>query len=355
MALLETSLLGFAAERLSKLLPSTWTVGVKEDAPGADGYLTVRSPTDEEATFVVELKARASAGAAAMVEQLLFWASRHPGNFPLLVMPYIGPAVRRVCQDNGISFIDRTGWAWITIERPALVIRTEGAVRDPQPARDTAMSRLSGTGAGRVLRALLARTEPVGVRALAHEVGVSPGTVSKVLKALAPEGVVRRDDAGRVAVAAKRELVKRWTHDYQFLRTNEVRRYLAPRGLGRVMSSVAETDLPIVGTGSLALRHYLPPDRIPVTGLAQIALLVADPERVAAALKLVKAEPTTTTVFLAAPYDTTLLEIPRSDSDRIAIVDAGQAVADLLTLPGRGPEEAEQLIELLAETDLAWG
>lgn len=356
MNIKETSLLEWAGERLAELLPPSWTVTVVETAEsGFDGSLEVRSPSGGVLTFFAELKATAHAGADALVSQIVHFSASRRGAIPLLVMPYIGPAVRRVCQEYGINFVDQTGWACISTEDPLIVIRTEGATRNPGPARGASMSRLTGPGAGRVIRALLRQAAPIGVRTLAHEAGVAPGTVSKLLKSLQPDGYVERDDSGRVLAVSKRALVERWILDYQFLRTNEVRRYLAPRGLPRVLAAAADLDLPIVATGSVALRHYLPPERFPVTGLAQVALYVPDPDKAGRALKLATAEPATTTVLLAAPYDNALLDRARPPNGQLPVVDAGQAVADLRTSPGRAPEEAEQLIELLAETDSSWG
>jgi hypothetical protein len=349
----ETTLVRWVRERLAELLPPSWTVtiGSRFDV----GSLEVRSPAGGALTFFPEVKAAAYAGADALVSQVVRNSAGRRGAIPLLVMPYIGPAVRRACRESGINFVDQTGWAWISIDDPPVVIRTEGASRNPEPERSTSMRRLTGPGAGRVIRALLRQADPTGVRTLAQEAGVAPGTVSKLLKSLQPEGYVERDQAGRVLAVSKRALVDRWVQDYQFLRTNEVRRYLAPRGLPRLLSAAAGLDLPIVATGSVALRHYLPPERVPVTGLAQVALYVPDPDQAARALKLATAEPATTTVLLAAPYDDTLLDQARPASGQLRVVDAGQAVADLRTSPGRAPEEAEQLIELLAETDSSWG
>jgi hypothetical protein len=83
------------------------------------------------------------------------------------------------------------------------------------------------------------------------------------------------------------------------------------------------------------------------------AFYTADPEIIATRFGLVNAAPGTANVALARPADETLLSLgPRKS--RPGFVPVSQALADLLTLPGRAREEAEQLIDYLATTDPAW-
>jgi len=67
----------------------------------------------------------------------------------------------------------------------------------------------------------------------------------------------------------------------------------------------------------------------------------------------VSAAPGTANVALARPADETLLSRGPTKA-RPGFVPVSQALADLLTLPGRAREEAEQLIDYLATTDPAW-
>jgi hypothetical protein len=345
-----------AADRLSALVPASWQVTV--DAAGSrdtgvDGYLTVRAADGGLVRFLVHVKGSSAGGADATVAQVLRYARRHR-LAPLLIVPYAGPGLRRACEQNNVNYLDQTGWVWVRSDTPAMAIRTSGAARDPRPARGTAMRRLSGSGAGRTIRALLAVTEPVGVRALADRADVAPGTVSKVLKALAPEDLVDQDSAGRVLSVRKRDLVERWIQDYRFTRANDVGWYLAPRGVQQVVDLAASGVADVVGTGSVALRRYLPPGRVPVTPLVQLALYTANVRDAVGALGLVPTEPATANVVVATPYDPELLRRESTGEPQLAVVDIGQTLADLMTLPGRGPEEADQLVELLAEEDPAW-
>ena len=90
-----------------------------------------------------------------------------------------------------------------------------------------------------------------------------------------------------------------------------------------------------------------------MTPLVLATFYTPRPAETAERLRLVDAEPGTANVALARPADTSLLESgPRRGP--MGYVPITQAIADLLTLPGRSPEEAEQLINYLAATDPAW-
>lgn len=348
----EKRLLARAERALVGLLPRgrhAWTaLGDRH----TDARLLLRADDGRTTMLYVELKPGQLPSSEAVVAQLLARA-RSVGAAPLLVASYLGPQLRRACEERDVNYLDLTGWVWIHTPSPGFVVRTVGADRDPRPARPATIRRLSGAGAGRTIRALLGTTEPQGVRALASRAGVTPGTVSKVLKTLVAESIVERDPAGAVRVMSKRALVERWTHDYQFLRTNLVAWHLAARGVDHVLDRARASGQPVTGTGSLALRQHLPVRRMPVTGLSQLSLYVADLVDAREQLGLVPTERVTANVILAEPYDSQLLTVG-DDRKQIPVVDAGQTVADLLTLPGRGPAEADQLMKVLAEADPAW-
>jgi len=273
---------------------------------------------------------------------------------PVLVTEYASPALRAQCERNDLSYIDTTGWIWLRLDRPALFIRTAGAMRDPRPPRDGAIARLDGRGAGRIIRGLLDAQTPVGVRDLAARSVVSPGSVSKVLATLERDDIVERAD-GKVAAIRRRALLERWTTDYSFLKSNRpAGRYLAPRGLDAVRDALRGMH-GVIATGSLAARGALPAGVAAVTPLSQIALFAQDPAETASRLGLVPTGPASTIVFIAAPYDTGLLSRSvGSDTDDVRTVPLSQALADLLTLPGRAPDEAVQVMDLLSQSDASW-
>jgi hypothetical protein len=58
-------------------------------------------------------------------------------------------------------------------------------------------------------------------------------------------------------------------------------------------------------------------------------------------------------VLLIEPFDRVVYRNHRV-KEQIRYVSAGQVVVDLLTGPGRSPEEGEQLLGVLADTDEEW-
>ena len=145
----------------------------------------------------------------------------------------------------------------------------------------------------------------------------------------------------------RRALVRRWVQDYSFRRTNlSPRHVIAPRGIDRTLSRLAELEQPATLTGSAAARRYLPDGAASVVPLRLLALYSSDPEALAAELRLVPADPAEANIVIAVPQDERVLDMP--------LAPAALVIADLLTLPGRADAEAEQLADSLALTDPAW-
>lgn len=204
---------------------------------------------------------------------------------------------------------------------------------------------------GKVIRMLLTAPLPIGVRDLANTAGVTAGSVSKILATMTAEDLITRDSKRRVMSVRKREVMYRWTADYSFVESNsDTAFYLAPRGTERVLAGLAE--LPKVSaTGSVAARQFLPAGTTPVVPLRLLAAYAAQPEEVARSLGLVDTEPATANVVLATPQDAGIVE---SVSGGLPAAPSPLVIADLLTLPGRGVAEADQLMDALATTDEAW-
>ncbi len=345
-----------ARARLAAQLPPDWRLTVAREARRTTRYVPdalfrVRAPDGTEAVLVVEAKSASTRGWERVVEQLAHVREVEEGE-PLAIVDYAGPGFRRSCESRGINYMDLTGWTMLRTRRPAILLASQGANRDPIKRRATSIARLSGRGAGRVLRALTATMGAIGVRDLADVASVRPGTVSKVLKTLEREGVVSRTGAGTVESVRKRALVERWARDYDVLTTNTATWYVAPRGLQPVVAQLPANNA-VVATGSLAMRAYLEATVAPVTALSQVALYASDVGSAARRLGLAPVDAAKANVLLLEPYDAILL-VEARPSDAGRVVDPGQTAVDLYTGPGRGREEAEQLMNGLAKKDPAW-
>jgi hypothetical protein len=89
-------------------------------------------------------------------------------------------------------------------------------------------------------------------------------------------------------------------------------------------------------------------------------IYVDEPEEAARTLGLVPAE-AGANVWLLCPYDEVVFTRTRrraiaagDSSCEVVTVSAAQAVVDLMSSPGRGPQEAEALVEKMKENEDAW-
>jgi hypothetical protein len=272
----------------------------------------------------------------------------------LLVTDYTNRPLRSACEELGISYLDKAGWAYLAISSPTVFIRTTGSIRSA-PRVSSEVTRLNGVAVGRIVRTLLTMTPPVGVRELAKSAQVrSPGSVSKLLPTLESEGAVERDDEGRVVRVRRRELLERWTRDYGFLNGNGlVLDFLAPRGIEPILQQLTNTGGQCV-TGGFAGRDYLSAGTVPVVPPSTLCLYVNDPTSLAADLKLTRVERPTSNVIMAVPRDPEMLDAPLRGKSGLPLAPLPQVLADLLTLPGRESLMAEQLMDQLADADPTW-
>jgi hypothetical protein len=356
----ETTLVGEAVSTLRARLPKTWHVDVVPGPQGSrdaehDVRLTLTSAEKTEATFIVEAKSAIRGSAKDLVDQLRVRVSAG-GTRPLVfITEYANPPLRGELEQAAISYLDTTGWACFTSSDPAVLIRMEGANKPPRPRENTATTRLNGPAAARVIRYLLQAQPPLGIREVAARSSSSPAAVSKLMPALLDAGAVERSENGAITRIRRRTLLDRWTADYSFVNSNGVvLDYIAPRGIARTLERIREHE-DIVVSGSAAAREYLPSGTTSVVPLGLLTLYGDNMTGIARSLELVRADRTTSNVFITKPRDRKLLDDAKPSASGFRTVPVAQVLADLLTLPrGRLAQEAEQLIDTLARNDAAW-
>jgi DNA-binding HxlR family transcriptional regulator len=353
----DETILSSALDAMRSVLPSAWDLAfdaATRNDESLDGLVTLEGPNSVRVEFAVQAKRSGASSATTLADQLTAIAARTSPRPLLFLTDYASPAVRSELSQAGVSYADATGWVRIMNDEPLLLLSAEGAARSPRPRSTTDITRLGGRGASRIIRALLDGAAPLGVRQLAELSGTSPGSVAKVLPTLTADGAIERDMTGNVALIRKRALLDRWTQDYAFLNSNSVvLDYLAPRGLEPILSELRDRAGVCV-TGSAAARTYLPERTVPLVPLTQLACFARDIQRLANDLGMVRQERFAANVLLTQPTDPLLLDRPRRSPDGLPIAPASQVLADLVTLPGRSAQEADQLIEVLAKTDPAW-
>lgn len=263
----------------------------------------------------------------------------------MVVASYLGERARELLSQGGASYADATGNVRVVVSSPAIFLEGVGAEKDPERA-PRPLHSLRGAAAGRVVRALVELGLPQGVRELAAAAATPLGTVSRVVSFLETEALLTRDDRKRIVAVDPVALLSRWAKDYDLTKSNELHKLLEPRGLPALWPKLGQLPR-YVATGSTAGPGIAP------TRIAMV--YVDDPEAAARSLDLVPAE-AGANVWLLRPYDDVVFERTRhravivgETTVDVVTVSAAQAVVDLLSSPGRGPQEAEALMEKMKE------
>lgn len=258
-----------------------------------------------------------------------------------VVSHYLGQRTRELLAQGGASYADATGNMRVVVSSPAIFLEGAGAERDPERT-PRPLHSLRGAATGRVVRALVELELPQGVRELATEADAPLGSVSRVVSFLETEALLTRDDKKRIVAVDTVALLSRWAKDYDLTKSNELHKLLEPRGLPALWSKLGQ--LPRYAATGSAAGPGIAPTRIAM-------LYVDDPEAAARSLDLVPAE-AGANVWLLRPYDDVVFERTRKralaaneNTVDVVTVSAAQAVVDLLSSPGRGPQEAEALME----------
>lgn len=349
MLIQETPLIEGAMRVIDDLLPESWTIELSRPLPSADfavdGRLTLVGPSGQSSGFLVEGKT--SVNSVSSVLRYLRELARGLSERLLFVTDYAGPTLRAALEAEGISYADTTGWVRLISDSPLILLTGQGADKSPRAGKPSAATRLNGLAAGRIVRALCEFKSPIGVRELSRVAAVSPGSTSKVVSTLTAEGAIERGDRGAITSVRKRALVRRWIRDYSFERSNRsVGCFIATRGIERTLAKLGKLGEPFAVTGSVGARQVLPDDKTSVVPLRLLAIYTRAGAAGIEGMGLIPAEPSDANVYLASPQDPDILAAE--------VAPIGLILADLLTLPGRGDAEADQLMDMLARQDPSW-
>jgi len=146
-----------------------------------------------------------------------------------------------------------------------------------------------------------------------------------------------------------RELLLRWSEDYSFQASNRITPALEPRGIERVLDKLRQLDasVPYAVTGALSANRV---SKVAAPRLA--AILTPEVDRLAKELGLreVGGSPN---VLLARPFDDLLLA-RSSPVEGVVYAAFSQTAVDLMTSPGRGPAEADDLLRRMTANEVAW-
>ena len=360
----ETRLIDTAAKEIGTRLPPQWLLidrergatvrSLQESTRMIDAIWELRDPDGLSSDIIVEVKAnpvepRLVGSVASQLKALTNSKYGQAGATPanMLVSTYLSPLTRERLVEAGINYADSTGNIRFTVDRPAVYIETQG--EDKNPFREERpLQSLKGGRTARVVRGLMDYLTPFGTRELAGETESSAAMISRVSSLLEPDEIVTKESPrGRFVSVDWEALASRWAMDYDFDSSNTLTTWLEPRGTRALFARLRDSEIRYAVTGSFAAYRLAP---IAEPRLA--ALYVDDPETAAQSLGLRPAE-TGGNVLLVIPFDPVAFERAEYD-DGITYARVTQVLLDLMKGPGRGPAEAEALLEWMRDNEGTW-
>jgi hypothetical protein len=343
----ETALLREVLDGLTKRLPSGWTAA-KEPGKGSSGrrpdaVLVIEGPDRKSARVVVEVKKTLE---PRNVPTLAAQLKGYQADAILVIAPFLGSRARQLLRERQCGYADSTGNLWLSLSRPGLFVETSGATKDPTPLGRPLRS-LKGPATGRALRALCDFKEPLRVRELAQRARLPAPTLSRVIDFLAREALIEKDQRGVVVRVDWKGVIRRWAEDYSFTKSNRVSTFLEARGPGAVREKLPKVSWRYAVTGSVPASMIAP-----VAAPRLIQVYVDEANIAAEALDLRSAE-SGANVMLVEPFNEVVFD-RTMEREGIVCAALSQVAVDLLTSPGRGPQEADKLLEWMAENVDGW-
>ena len=336
---------GEALRQLLERVPILQIEGIDIEAESKDGEpdLIARLLVDgRQHLLVCECKSSGQPRyARSALLQLRNYVMRHPSlATPVFIAPYISPAVRQLCEEMNVGYLDLVGNARITfggvfIER----------VLEPRPAAEQReLKSLFRPKSAQVLRAMLRQPDHAWrVTELSEISGVSLGHVSNVRTALIDREWARAAEDGLV-LSDPNALLSAWRESYAAPSGERLRFYTplhgtaledaargalrTERGPGRAAFasfSAAQWLAPYTRTGA----HYFFADE---EGLCKLQ----------AALKLAPATKGEN-VVVTVPKDLGLLSDTVEPAPGAICTSPAQTYLDLSIAGERGAEAAEHL------------
>ncbi len=212
-------------------------------------------------TLIVEMKANGQPRYAREAILQLKSAASHsqPPATPILIAPFLTPATRDLCTQEGVSYLDFEGNARLAFGSVYVEITTPNT---PPAARREYKSLFKGRSA-LVLRVLLASPHRAWkLQELSLASGVSIGHVSNVYRSLQDREWARREAHG-FSLTAPKALLDTWSTAYQRPLVEERRFYTTLHG--SLFESAlrdffsAESASGAVALASFSAAHWIAP------------------------------------------------------------------------------------------------
>lgn len=349
----EAEVLRRGSSALLDRLPAGWTARpVDEPSIGdrrADLIVEVTAPGGESVTLVFEVKGSVEGrDVSALRRQLDSYVQLLTHGEGVVVARYLSPPVRKRLAEEGMSYVDATGNVRVHATSPGLFISDRGADHDPWRGPGRPRGTMKGAPAAKIARAVADFAGPWTMRQLIDVSGVSTGATYRVVDYLQRGGLAFRDDNGAVLVPDWAAVLRRWSDDYGFVRSNPITRWIAPRGLPDLMSKAAQTAGGYAVTGTLAAEEWA------ASAPARSAMIyTSDAAKMAEQWGLRSAD-AGANVMLAEPEIDVVFARTLTNQEGVTIAAPTQVVVDLLTGPGRAPSEGEDLLAWMQRNEGSW-
>ena len=344
-AISDNTLVRAAIEQLAGKLPPGWriTSAAPRNRRRSANVLRIRGPGSNSTSILVDAKQRLEPKDLDYMVSVL-----RPGReLPVLVIaPFLSPRTQERLKTVGFGYADLTGNIRLSLSKPGLYVETRGADKNPEPTVRDRRS-LKGAKAGRLIRALCDFRPPLGLRELAKRAVVDAGYASRIIDFLDREALVVRKPRGPITSTDWPALLRRWSQEYSPFQRGRARWFLAARGLAQLTDKLRTLSARYAVSGSWAAAQFAPvaPPRL-------FLCYSDDIFHLAQALDLRPAE-AGSNVALLTPFDPVVYE-RTSQQKGTTVVAVSQIAGDLLTSPGRSPNEAEALMDWMRENENAW-
>jgi len=348
--------------KLERALPPTWKIakGLNLSSAGMstefDGILTIQDAKLEKMNFLVNVKTELyRRDLERSIEALRRFQKEVDKSAPLIMARFISEPVRQLLKDRGISYVDATGNLQLVFPGKDYYIRDVGEKSDPWRSLGRPRNTLKGAPAAKVLRALIESSSPLTIPELIKAAESSSGVTYRVIEYLEKENLVTLQKLQngqkvkqQIVDVKWREIIERWSEDYGFLKSNSVLSYIEPRGLERLLTKLgSEKKAEYIITGSLAANIYAP------YATPKLAMIYAkNPYEIVGSLELTRADNGPNVLIASTDYEI-FFERPTIIGGT-KYVSPVLAALDLLTSPGRGPTEGEELLNWMEVNQSEW-
>lgn len=325
-------------EQVKNTLPPSWKVGIKSSSQRGEDFIRFSAPDGKSTN--VRLFLRTKMNPRTVFELLGRFGS--PSEESIIVASdFISSSTIRGLRDGGFNYLDRTGNMFLSLESPALFVRSTGSSKNPCPP-EMPLRSLKGTRLSRVVRALLDFSEPYGVTKLAELAGMDQGYVSRILDMLYQEAMFERSGRGPITKVYREKLIRRWAEDAPYKSRGKVGQFFKRGSLDGLVEFLKKTNLRYAATGNFAasMVRFIAP-------AAFAMLYVSDLDEAQDVLELNPVDEGSN-VILIEPKDDFVFD-RSTNKNGVNLAAFSQIAADLLTSPGRGPTIAEEFISWIKE------